>query len=131
MMKKWLSIISAGIFCLFILSSCGSARIVIPESELKTYNSKKVLELGAEKYSNYDYDSAIYYYEMIDKLFPEDMDARSWATYEIGYIKFAQNRYSESLTYFDSVLQMKISAPAVQLLAAKMREKALTKITKK
>jgi hypothetical protein len=97
--------------------------------------SQKLLELGAEKYSNILYKDAIYYYSNIITLFPDDNEqdneSRAWAVYEIGYINFVQNKYNVADSFFDEVLKMKSTTKAPQFLASQMKDKIAAKKQKK
>ncbi len=113
-----------------VISGCGGTN-VLPEKELQQMPVKKVMEMGAEKYSFYSYDEAIYYYTEVDKIYTNDTeeynDARAWAKYEIGFIKYKQSKIDEALRYFNEVLYFKLSNPAPQVLAKEMTEKIKAK----
>jgi tetratricopeptide (TPR) repeat protein len=121
------------IFACMFLAGCASPPTV-PEKELETYSAKKVMELGAQSYSYNFYDNAIYYYEEVDKIFTnnteENIDSRAWAIYEIGYIKFVEEKYDEADKYFDEVLSFKLANTAPQILANEMKEKIRLKMAK-
>ncbi len=112
-------ILIASLFFL-ALGACAKPAL-IPDEELKTYTTKKLLEVAAERYVNNDYESAIYYYNKLIELFPEDNESVSWANYEIGFIYFVKKKYSLAITYFDKVLQIETLTHAPQILAANMK----------
>lgn len=114
-------IISLSLFLL--LYGCFGKSDILPESELKTLSVTKVMELGAEMYQADKYDAAAYYYEYVRKNFTNDLENFAWATYEIGFIKYQQGKYKESLNYFDEVISLNVSDNAPLILASKMREK--------
>jgi len=106
---------------------CSSSGNLVKEEELGRMTPKKVMELGAERYSNYDYDAATYYYLAVTKIFTNDNEeyneARAWANYELGYIKYKQQKYDEALKQFDEVLKFRLVNNAPLVLATKMKEK--------
>ena len=87
-----------------ILSSCGR-RPVTRVNDLENLTSQRLLELGADRYVNYDYDGATYYYENLIELFPEDHINVAWARYELGYINYQRKRPQQAIEYFTRVLQ--------------------------
>ena len=111
------------IFLLTLFISCAGNSIVIPEKDLQTLSAKKIFELGAERYMNYEYNEAIYYYSNIIVLYPDDTESRAWAKYEIGYVKYQQKNYQEALEYFNKVLSIKSPTAAPQILANQMKMK--------
>ncbi len=110
--------------CLFVAGCTGQ---LVPEKELAAYQVKNVMELGSQNYSTYNYDAALYYYTEVGKIFTNDnddsQDARAWAKYEIGYIKYMQEKYDEADKYFDEVLSLKLLNTAPQILAREMKDK--------
>ena len=126
--KFWILLLA---FSLSFLAACSERTKIVPESELKKLPSQKLLELGAEKYSNMQYKDAIYYYSNVINLFHDDNDqdneSRAWATYEIGYIYFLQNNYNVADPFFDEVLRMKSPTKAPQFLASEMKDRIATK----
>jgi tetratricopeptide (TPR) repeat protein len=131
-MNKKISLVT--IFAFLVIAGCGPAPLV-PEKELQAYDVRKVMELGAQNYSGYYYDSALYYYNEVCKIFTndtsEEMDSRAWAKYEIGYINYMQGKYDEANRYFDEVLSLKLANSAPQILANEMKEKIKRKIAQK
>ncbi len=124
LMKIKSSMITMATF--LVLAGCGSLNVV-PEKDLLTYSPKKVMELGAQNYSNYNFDAALYYYNEVEKIFtndaPENVDARAWALYEIGFIMYVQGRYDEADKYFNQVLTFKLVNQAPLVLANEMKDK--------
>ncbi len=122
MKKYWVLIV------LFLLASCGSRLNVKPDAELKGFSSQKLLELAAGEYVNYQYDAAVYYYKKLIELFPNDVENKTWANYEIGFIYFKKNQYVKAQTYFDEVLsQDSTMLVGAQVLASKMKAVILQK----
>lgn len=92
------------------LIACGFSKTVIPDTELKNYSTKKLLELGAGRYVVYDYWRADYYYNKLIELYPTNESiARAWATYEIGYIYYKKKEKEKAIEYFTKVLQINVS----------------------
>jgi outer membrane protein assembly factor BamD (BamD/ComL family) len=118
---------------LVLMFSCGNKSGIIPDKELRNMTPKKILELGAEKYTNYEYADALAYYASIERIFPEDNDvnneAKVWAKYEMGYIKYQEKKYKEALAFFEEVLKMKTPSVAPVTLANQMIDKIMN-ITK-
>jgi tetratricopeptide (TPR) repeat protein len=127
--RKLVLTAAAAFLAALFLAGCGMK--VMPESELKNLNAQKILDLGAEKYSQYEYDEAIYYYSSIEKIFPADNDEvndqRAWAKYEIAYIRYQQKQYDESLQLFAEVLKTKSRSTAPRILASEMITKIKTR----
>lgn len=124
-MNKSLPAVIFAVLIGMFLAGCGLK--VLPENELKGLNAQKILDLGAEKYSQYEYEEAVYYYNSIARLFPQDSeevnDQKAWAKYEIAYIRYQQNRFDEALQQFNDVLKIKSKSTAPRILAAQMIEK--------
>lgn len=119
------------LFFALLFAFAGCAMNVLPEAELKKLNPQKILDLAAEKYSNYDYEEAVYYYSSIGKLFPQDSDdvndQKAWAIYEIGYVRYQQGRTDEALKYFSDTLKTKSRSNAPRILAAEMIDRIRNK----
>jgi tetratricopeptide (TPR) repeat protein len=77
-----------------------AGKTMLPDDQLRSYTAKKILEIAAEKYVAYDYESAIYYYNKIIEIYPEDVESVSWAYYEIGFIFFVKHKYQMANDYF-------------------------------
>ncbi len=109
----------------------GCSRNVVPESELAKLSPQKVLNLGAERYAAYDYDGAVYYYEAVEKNFTqptdEQLNARAWARYEIGFIRNQQGRKAEAVKSFEQVLAMQNPSAAPKILARQMLDRIRSK----
>ena len=116
-----------GLMLTLWLLGCTNTTAVLPEKETKTIGSKQLLELAAERYGNYQYPEALYYYNQIITNYTsdndEDNEARTWALYEIGYIYYIQNDYDIADSYFDKVLVQKTPTDAPRKLASKMKGK--------
>lgn len=132
-MRNTLHLFLLFFFAIF-LSSC-SKTATLPESTLKGYSPQKVLDLAGEQYSAYNYDNALYYYSMMEKLFTgqndEEQLALVWAQYETGFIYYQQGKYKEALPYFERVISMKSPSPAPAILATQMRDRTVQKISSK
>lgn len=134
-MKVYRFLVFPLILFVVLMTACSEHTKIVPESELKKLPSQKLLELGAEKYSNMQYKDAIYYYSNLITIFKDDNDqdneSRAWATYEIGYIYYVQDNYNVAEPLFDEVLKMKSPTKAPQFLASEMKDKILAKKQKK
>jgi tetratricopeptide (TPR) repeat protein len=114
-----------------LLAGCAGHMNVLPEKDLMGYPVKKVMEFGAENYSYYNYNEALYYYSEVDRIFtndtPENTDSRAWANYEIGFINYIQGKYDDADKYFDKVLTFKLLNQGPLILANEMKDKIKAK----
>src|SRR5271157_2026264 len=105
----------------FIFTACGGMNVV-PEKDLADYPVKKIMELGAENYSSFKYEESVYYYSEVIRMFTNDteenLDARAWSKYEIGFIRYVQGRNKEAEGLFDEVLSYRLANKGPQILAA-------------
>jgi len=115
----------------FLLTACFNFNPVLPESKLQVINSTKVMELAAERYQANEYNEALYYYTYAVKTFTNEIEVLAWANYEIGFIKYQQNKREEAIKYFDEVLKINSPNPAPTILAAQMKERLQKQLKKR
>ena len=114
---------------LSLLISCAPGTMgLLKKDDLKGYTGRKIMEIAADSYGNYNYADARYYYQQILELFPDDPDLTAWAHYEIGYTYFQDQDFKNAATEFEKVMTISSKSPAPQLLAKKMIDIARKKL---
>ena len=117
MKKSWLFVTM-----FLFLTACGSQGVIKDESSLQKLTSKRVLELGAERYVDNDYNGAEKYYRYVLSHFTNEQEATAWANYEIGFIRYQEGKEKKALKYFAKVLKGESPNIAPQVLAAKVKD---------
>jgi len=117
---------------IFLVASCSSQFNVKPDAELQKMSSRKILNLAAANYVNYQYDAAIHYYKKLVEFFPDDLENVAWAKYEIGFIYYKKGQYKKADKYFNEVsAQDSKLLVGAQILSSKMKDVIAQKLHKK
>lgn len=113
---------------LLVLAGCGNRSIV--KEDLKTLPANILMDRAAERYSLYDYQGALAYYQAVIDYHPDKYEDVAWARYEIGYIYYVQKKYDKAKEYFEAAASTPQAPHGVIILSEMMLKKIPSKTQK-
>jgi outer membrane protein assembly factor BamD (BamD/ComL family) len=114
------------VLIIFLIAGCGNSSVV--KQDIATLPANILMDKAAERYSTYDYQGALAYYEAVLKYHPDKTEEVSWARYEIGYIYYLQKKHSLARQYFEDAYNTQ-GAPTSVLILSEMMLKKLPQTT--
>jgi len=85
-----------------LFASCATSLQPIPEG----MSSAQIIQLAQERSDIYDWKGAQYYYQALEERFPEDLNLRATAMYELAFIEYKQGHNEKARTGFMAVLAL-------------------------
>jgi len=109
-----------------LLSSCATPDPVIEEG----MNRELYFQRAQEAYDKELYQHALFYYESFLEDFPDDQTNGIMAEYEIAFLYYKQDNYSEATKGFEKILEKYKTNPMAPYPAwpKQLSEKLLTKM---
>lgn len=84
------------------IASCATKLAPITED----MSSAQIIQKAQERSDIYDWKGAQYYYKALEERFPEDLNLKATAMYELAYIEYKQGHTEKARTGFQAVLAL-------------------------
>jgi outer membrane protein assembly factor BamD (BamD/ComL family) len=100
--KKLFSFVTIVIGLLLLLTSCATKVDPLTENlSLEGYFQK-----GMEAMDKNHYDVALHYYQAVAEKFPEDINGKLWASYEIAFIYHKMHQDEKALQLLNQLIEL-------------------------
>lgn len=115
------------IFFIASLLLIGCTPRAVVKEDLSKLPANVLMDKAAERYSVYDYQGALTYYQAVIDYYPSRYEEVAWARYEIGYIYYVQKKYDKAREFFELASSTPQAPNSVIILSEMMLKKLPSK----